>query len=88
MIQPTLISLHPNKYSQRLHYYPFAINLDRLIGSGNTLNDLRSRVRAPNKRGDLNLNVFDINTGINESRTLAKHMSCFFLSKHSSQFTN
>ena len=25
-IQPTLINLHPNEYSQELHYYPFALN--------------------------------------------------------------
>ena len=29
MIQPTLISLHPNKYSQEFNYYPFAVKLDR-----------------------------------------------------------
>ena len=29
MIQPTLISLHPNEYTQGLLYYPFAVNLDR-----------------------------------------------------------
>ena len=27
MIQPTLINLHPNEYTQRLCYYPFASNL-------------------------------------------------------------
>ena len=25
MTQPTFINLHPNEYSQELHYYPFAI---------------------------------------------------------------
>ena len=29
MIQPTLINLHPNECSQELHYYPFAVKLDR-----------------------------------------------------------
>ena len=29
MAQPRLINLHPNKCSQELHYYPFAVNLDR-----------------------------------------------------------
>ena len=27
--QPALINLHPNEYSQELHHYPFAVNLDR-----------------------------------------------------------
>ena len=25
----TLINLHPNEYSKELHYYPFAVKLDR-----------------------------------------------------------
>ena len=37
--QPTLINFHPNKYSQKFHYYPFAFKLDRCVGSCNTLND-------------------------------------------------
>ena len=40
MIQPTLINLHPNEYSQEFHYYPFSVKLDRCAGSCNTLNDL------------------------------------------------
>ena len=31
MIQPTVINLHPNEYSQELHYYPFAVKLDRCV---------------------------------------------------------
>ena len=27
MIQPTLINLHPNKYSQESHYHPFSVDL-------------------------------------------------------------
>ena len=37
MIQPTLINLHPNKYSQEFHYYSFAFKLDSCVGSCNTL---------------------------------------------------
>ena len=36
----TLINLHPDEYSQRLHYYPLAVNLDRRVKRYNTLNDL------------------------------------------------
>ena len=43
MIQPTLINLHPNEYSQEFHYYPFAVKLDRCAGSCNTLNDLSNK---------------------------------------------
>ena len=75
-IQPTLISLHPNVHSQKLHYYPFAIKSDRCVGSCNTLNDLSNKVCVPNKTEDLNLSVFNMITGINESKTLTKHISC------------
>ena len=49
MIQSTLISLHPNEYSQEFHYYPFAIELDRCVGSCNVLNDLSNKACVPNK---------------------------------------
>ena len=76
MIQPTLINLHPNKYSQEFHYYPFSVKLDRCVGSCNTLNDFSNKVCIPNKTEDLNLSVFNMITGINESKTLTKHISC------------
>ena len=38
MTQPTLINLHPNEYSQKFHHYPFAVKLDRCVGSCNTPN--------------------------------------------------
>ena len=43
-IQPTLINLHPNEYSQELHYYLFVVKLDICAQSCNILNDLSSRV--------------------------------------------
>ena len=76
MNQPTLINSHPNEHSQELHYYPFAVKLDRCVGSCNTLNDLSNKVCVPNKTEDSNLSVFNTITGINESKTLTKHISC------------
>ena len=76
MTQHTLINLHPNEYSQEFHYYPLAVTLDRCVGSCNTLNDLSNRVCVPNKIEDLNINVFNMITGINVLKTLTKHISC------------
>ena len=76
IIEPTLIHLHPNEYSQEFHYYPFSVKLDRCVGSCNTLNDLSNKVYVPNKTEDLNLNVCNMITGINESKTLTRHISC------------
>ena len=51
----TFVNLHPNKYSQELRYYTFAVNLDRYLGNCNTLDNLYSRVCFPNETKDLNL---------------------------------
>ena len=75
MTQPTFINLHPNEYSQELHYYPFAVKLDRYVGSCNTLDDLSNKVCVPNKTKDLNLNMFNIVTEIDDSNTLTNHVS-------------
>ena len=62
-IQPTLINLHPNEYSQELHYYSFAVNLHKFTGSFNTLRDVFDKVCVPNKAEDLNIHVFNLITG-------------------------
>ena len=58
------------------HYYPFAVKSDRCVGSCNTLSDLSNKVCILNKTEDLNLSVFNMITGINEPKTLTKHISC------------
>ena len=75
-IQPTPINVHPNEYNQELHYYPFEVKLDRFAGSCNILNELSNKVFFPNKTEDLNRSMLSMTTGINESKTLTKHMSC------------
>ena len=67
--------------SQEFHYYPFAVKLDRCVGSCNTLNDLSNKVYVPNKTEYLNLSVFKMITGINESKTLRKHIWCKYKCK-------
>ena len=56
-IQITPINLHPNEYSQGLHYYPFKVNLDRCVGRCHTLNDLPKKVCVPKETEDLNLRL-------------------------------
>ena len=57
IIQPTLINLHLNEYTQGLHYNPFAVNLNGCMISCNTFNDLSNTVCVPNKTENLNLSV-------------------------------
>ena len=47
--------------------------LDRCVRSCNTLNDLSNKVYVSSKTEDLNLSMFSMVTGINESKTLTKH---------------
>ena len=67
--QPILIPIIL-EYALGLHYYPFAVNLDRCVGSCNTLNDLSNKVCISNKTKDLSLSIFYVITGINKSKTL------------------
>ena len=69
-IQPTLISLYPNEYSQEFHCYPFSVKSDRCVENVNTLNDLSKKVCIPNKTEDSDLSVFNMIAGTNESKTL------------------
>ena len=77
MTQPTLINLHTEEYSEKFHYYLFAVKLDRCVGNCNTLNDF-NKVCIPNKTEDFYQSVFSMNTGINKSKTWTKHISCKF----------
>ena len=52
------------------------VKLDRCVASCNTVNDLSNKVCVPNKTEDLNLSVFNMITGINESKILTKDISC------------
>ena len=62
--------------SDELHYYPFIISLNRCNGSCNTLDDLWSRICAADKAEDTSLNVVNMITRINKSKTLTNHISC------------
>ena len=65
-IQANLINLNPNEYSPELHYYPFAVKLDKSAESFDILNDLSNKVCVPNKTEDSNIHVFNMITGTNE----------------------
>ena len=78
MIKPTLIYLNFNEYKQGFCYYLFTVNLDRYNGSCNTCNNISVKLCVPNKTEDVNLNVFNLITRTNESKTLIKHISCKF----------
>ena len=67
-----IIDLNPNKF----HLYPFMVSLDRCNGVCKILDDPSDRISVSNKLGDANVNVFNMVTRINESRTLTKRILC------------
>ena len=80
--QPTFINLHPNRYCQELHYYPFLVKLDTCVRSCNILNDLSKNVCVPNKKKRRFKHVFNMITGKNASKILAKDISWEFICKY------
>ena len=48
------------------------VNSDRCVRSCDTLNDLCNKVCVPNKTEDLNLSVFNMIAGLNESKVSTK----------------
>ena len=61
-IHQFIIKKHPFIHSSML-----SINLDRWVGSCNTLDDLSNRVYVLNKTEDFNLSIFNMITGISLS---------------------
>ena len=64
------------------------VKLDRCVGSCNTLNDLSNKICVPDETEDLNLSLFNVMAGINESKTLAKHIACKYKCKFDSRKCN
>ena len=57
-------------------YVTIHLQLDRCVESCNTLNDISKGVCFGNETEDVNLSVFNMVTGINESKRFAKHILC------------
>ena len=65
-----------NLNAVELNYYPFIISLDKCNGYCNAVDDLSTKICVPSKTKDVNVEVFNTITKINEAKTLVKHISC------------
>ena len=61
---------------EEIQYYPFIITMSRSNVNCNTVEDPFGRICVSNKIEYVNLKVFNIVKGINESKTLAKYILC------------
>ena len=78
MTRPTLMDLNPDECNQGMCCNLLMVNLDKCNEIYNTFDDLSSRICVPNITENVNINVFDMITRINESSALTKHISCKF----------
>ena len=60
----------------KIMYYSFIISMDGSDWSYNTNEDPFGRICVLNKMEDVNLEVFTWSKGINELKTLPKHILC------------
>ena len=67
--RPTIVNITTN---QPLHY-PFTVNVNKCGGSCNTIYDPNAQVWIPNKVKNLNNEIFNLTSGINEWRVLNQH---------------
>ena len=63
MARSAFIDLNPDER----HYYSFTISMDKCNGSCNTVKDIFRSICVCNKIEDMNLKVFNMIKGINES---------------------
>ena len=65
MIRPTLIDLNPAE----VNYYSFMVSIDKCRGSCNAAYDLSTKICASSKTKDINVEMFNLTTRINEAKS-------------------
>ena len=60
----------------KLFFYPFTVSVNKYGRNRNTIDDPCARVCFANKVKNMNVEVFILMLGINETRFLVKHESC------------
>ena len=69
---PTVVNI---KYEETL-FYPFTVSFDKSGGSCNTIYDPYTRVCVPNKVKNMNVKVFNLMSGVDETKFSVQHESC------------
>ena len=68
----TLVDINSNKTL----FYPFTGSVNKYGGSCNNIDDPYARACVPNKVKNMNVIVFNLMSGINETKYLVQHESC------------
>ena len=65
-----------NINSDKTFFYPFPVSVKKCGLNSNTIDDPYGRVCFPNIVRNMNVKVFNLMSGVNETRFLAQHESC------------
>ena len=65
MYEKSFLYTNPDELIQLLRHHSLMINLDRC-----------TKICVPNKTENVDVKVFNMITGINETKTFTKHVSC------------
>ena len=68
----TLVYINPNKTL----FYNFTVSVNKCHGSCNTTDDPYTRVSVPNKVKNMNIKVFNLMLGKDDTTFLVQHESC------------
>ena len=70
--RPTIVNI----YSHKTLFYQFTVSVNKCVGSCNTFDDPYARAFVPNKVKIMNVTVFNLVSGVNETRCLVQHEPC------------
>ena len=65
-----------NTNSDETLFYPFTVSVNKYGGTCNTIDDPYASVCVPNKVKNITVKVFNLMSGVNETRLLVNHESC------------
>ena len=71
-VRPTLLNMN----SDETLFYPLTVSVKKCGGSCNPIDDLYTRVCVPNKVKNTNVKIFNLISGVNETRFFVQHESC------------
>ena len=64
-VRPEIISINSNNPM----FYPFSVKVNKYSGNCNTVNDPNARICVPDTVKNLNVKVFNLMSGTNETRS-------------------
>ena len=65
-----------NLNSDETRFYSFIVSVNKCCGTCYTIDDPYAEVCIPNKVKNMNIKVFNLMSGVNETRFLVQHDSC------------